>query len=127
MDPATVETIRAHDLAKGDALAAARIAGIQAAKETARIIPLCHPLALTHVAVNLTLLRDRIQVEARVESEGRTGVEMEALTATSAALLTLYDMAKSIDRAMVIGAIRVVDKTGGTRTDGYTDPLREDE
>ena len=126
MAPATFETLRSHDLAKGDALATARIAGIQAAKETARIIPLCHPLPLTHVAVELVLQNDRVQVEARVECEGRTGVEMEALPAASAALLTLYDMAKGIDRAMVISAIRVIDKTGGTRAESYTDPLAVD-
>lgn len=125
MSPDTIETLRAHDLAKGDALATARIAGIQAAKETSRIIPLCHPIALTHVHVGLTLLPDRIQVETRVESRGRTGVEMEALTATSVALLTLYDMAKGIDRSMVIHAVRVVDKTGGTHPEGFTDPLAD--
>ena len=126
MAPATIEALRAHELGKGDALATARIAGIQAAKETSRIIPRCHPLPLTHVAIDLSLLDDRVQVEAQVACEGRTGVEMEALTAASAALLTLYDMAKAIDRAMVIEAVRVIDKTGGTRAGGYADPLADD-
>lgn len=102
-------------LAKGDALATARIAAIQAAKETPRLVPLCHPLPLEHVAADLELQPDLPGVLARAEVvvTARTGAEMEALTAVGAALLTLYDMAKSIDRAMVIESIALDHKSGG--------------
>jgi cyclic pyranopterin phosphate synthase len=102
-------------LAKGDALAVARIAGIQAAKRTPEWIPLCHPLALTHVRVDLALdaARGGVGIEAAVATTGPTGVEMEALTAVAGAALTLYDMAKAIDRGMTIEAIELVSKVGG--------------
>jgi cyclic pyranopterin phosphate synthase len=102
---------------KGDVLATARIAGIMAAKKTAEIIPLCHPLALSSVEVDLTLDEKGVAVRATARLTGQTGVEMEALTAASAALLTVYDMAKAIDKVMVIGDIRLLSKTGGKSGD----------
>jgi cyclic pyranopterin phosphate synthase len=98
-------------------LAAVRIAGIQAAKRTAELIPLCHPLALSSVAVEVTVGRGRVDIEAVVETTDRTGVEMEALTACSVAALTLYDMAKSADRGMVIGDLALWEKSGGSSGD----------
>ncbi len=100
---------------KGDVLAVARLAGIMGAKKTADLIPLCHPLALSKVAVDLTLDPDLpgVQIEATVRTTGQTGVEMEALTAVSTAALTVYDMVKAVDKAMQIGGIRVVLKEGG--------------
>lgn len=100
---------------KGDVLAVARLAGIMGAKETARLIPLCHPLPVTKVAVELTLDPDLpgVRIEATVKTTGQTGVEMEALTAASTAALTVYDMAKAVDRAMEIGGLRVILKDGG--------------
>ena len=102
---------------KGDVLAAARIAGIMAAKKTAELIPLCHPLALTSVTLDFVPTETGIEATAKVALTGRTGVEMEALTAVSVALLTVYDMAKALDKAMVIGGIRLVEKTGGKSGD----------
>ena len=113
MADAARAAILAGDVPKGDVLAAARIAGIMAAKKTAELIPLCHPLALTSVTLDFAPTADGIEATARVALTGRTGVEMEALTAVSVALLTIYDMAKALDKAMVIGAIRLVEKTGG--------------
>lgn len=120
MQPATLQLIVAGDLPKGDVLAVARVAGIMAAKRTAEIIPLCHPLMLTHVAVELVpqpagegAMLAAILVEATVRTNGKTGVEMEALTAVSAAALTIYDMCKAVDRAMRISDIRVAQKRGG--------------
>jgi cyclic pyranopterin phosphate synthase len=101
------------NLKKGDALGAARIAGIMAAKRTSELIPLCHPIALTNVEVQCEPVDGHIDIRARAECIGKTGVEMEALTAVSVAALTLYDMAKAIDRAMAIGDIRLVYKAGG--------------
>ena len=100
---------------KGDVLAVARLAGIMAAKETARLIPLCHPLPITKVAVDLTLDPDLpgVRIEATVKTTGQTGVEMEALTAASIAALTVYDMTKAVDKAMEIGGTRVILKDGG--------------
>ncbi|HEU4821457.1 MAG TPA: cyclic pyranopterin monophosphate synthase MoaC [Qipengyuania sp.] len=98
---------------KGDALAAARIAGIMAAKRTADLIPLCHPLALDAVTVDFAVEADAIRVTATASLTGRTGVEMEAMTAASIALLTLYDMGKALDKAMVIEGVRLLAKTGG--------------
>ena len=115
MAPATLDTIRAGDAKKGDVIGTARIAGIMAAKRTHDLIPLCHPLALTKVAVEIEPDDDlpglRVRATARVN--GRTGVEMEALTAVSVACLTIYDMAKAIDRGMAITGIRLIEKTGG--------------
>jgi cyclic pyranopterin phosphate synthase len=109
--------IRTGAVKKGDPLQAARLAGIMAAKETSRLIPLCHPLALTHVAVELTPTRTGYTIEARVRTRGQTGVEMEALTAVSVAALTIYDMLKAADKAMVIGEVRLIEKRGGRSGD----------
>lgn len=98
---------------KGDVLAAARIAGILAAKKTAELIPLCHPLAIDAVTLDFALLETGVEATARVSLTGRTGVEMEAMTAVCVALLTIYDMAKALDKAMVIGPVRLLEKTGG--------------
>jgi cyclic pyranopterin phosphate synthase len=106
---------------KGDVLAVARVAGIQAAKRTSELIPLCHPLALTKVTVDLTVGATSIAVEATVETTGQTGVEMEALTAASVAALTVYDMCKSADRAMTITDVALWEKSGGKSGD-YTRP-----
>lgn len=115
MQPATLETIAARALKKGDALAVAQLAGIMAAKRTAELIPLCHPLPLSSVSVTLTPdpASNAVEIEATVKTTGPTGVEMEALTAVSVAALTLYDMAKAIDRGMRIEAVRLVRKSGG--------------
>ena len=115
MQPETLARIVGGALPKGDVLAAARLAGIMAAKRTAELIPLCHPLPLAAVEIDLTPDPGgtRLEVAATVRSSGRTGVEMEALTAVSVALLTLYDMAKSIDRGMRLTDIRLVHKSGG--------------
>jgi cyclic pyranopterin phosphate synthase len=113
MNGAAVRAIRERTVAKGDPLQTARIAGIMAAKRTSELIPLCHPLPLTRVEVDLTPRRDGYTIRARVATVGRTGVEMEALVAVSAAALTLYDMLKAIDRAMVIGPIQLEEKRGG--------------
>lgn len=115
MQPETLAIVASGTAKKGDVLGIARLAGIMAAKRTADLIPLCHPLSLSKVAVELTAdpARARIDIEASVKTTGPTGVEMEALTAVSVAGLTIYDMLKAIDRAMVIGEIRVVLKDGG--------------
>jgi cyclic pyranopterin phosphate synthase len=105
--------IRSGQVAKGNPLEAARLAAIMAAKRTADLIPLCHPLPITHVDVALRPRRDGYDIEARVKTSGQTGVEMEALVAVAAAALTIYDMVKAIDREMVIGDIRLVAKRGG--------------
>src|SRR4051812_17129909 len=115
MKAATLDAIRGNQIAKGDVLGVARIAGIMAAKKTAELIPLCHPLPLHDVDIVLTLDSSLPGVRAQATSRtvGRTGVEMEAMTAVSVALLTVYDMAKAIDREMVIGDIILLAKTGG--------------
>jgi cyclic pyranopterin phosphate synthase len=105
--------VRRGALAKGDPLQAARVAGILAAKRTAELIPLCHPLPLSHVAVDITATRTGFAIEARVKTTAQTGVEMEALTAVAVAALTLYDMVKAVDKEMVIGDICLVAKRGG--------------
>ena len=117
MSAEAVAALREGTLAKGDALAVARIAGIMAAKRTPDLIPLCHPIAISKVSVDLTLAADGVGVTATVATTGPTGVEMEALTAASAALLTVYDMAKAIDRGMVIETVRLVAKSGGRSGD----------
>lgn len=111
----TLELIASDGVAKGDVLATARVAGIMAAKKTPQLIPLCHPLNLGSVAVGLELDKEgnRVEIEARVSLAGRTGAEMEALTAVSIAALTIYDMCKGVDRDMVIGEIRLTRKSGG--------------
>ena len=117
MSPEALEAIRSGNAPKGDVLSTARIAGIMAAKRTADLIPLCHPLALTKVGVDFAWEEDGIAVTAIAQTTGQTGVEMEALTAASVALLTLYDMAKALDRAMVLGDIRLLEKSGGRSGD----------
>ena len=109
MAPQTTRRLR--DLPKGDALVTAQLAGIMAAKRTAELIPLCHPLPLTHVDVRLTLGEDAVEIESVAETTAQTGVEMEALVAASVAALTIYDMAKAIDREMEVDAVRLVEKT----------------
>lgn len=111
------EAIRSGNAPKGDVLSTARIAGIMAAKRTADLIPLCHPLALTNVGVEFDWEATGISVRATAATTGPTGVEMEALTAASVALLTLYDMAKALDRAMILGDIRLIEKSGGRSGD----------
>jgi cyclic pyranopterin phosphate synthase len=115
MAPATLDLILSGNAPKGDVLAAARIAGIMAAKRTHELIPLCHPLPLSEVTVEFEPSRDPpgVRVEATVKVDGKTGVEMEALTAVSVACLTIYDMAKAVDRAMSFSGIRLMEKTGG--------------
>jgi len=115
MLPSTLEHIIKGDHKKGDVLGIARVAGIMAAKKTADLIPLCHPLALTHVEIELTPQPDKSAVYclATVETRGQTGVEMEALTATQVALLTIYDMCKAVDRGMEMGGVRLLEKKGG--------------
>ena len=113
--PETLRLIQKGGVAKGDVLGTARLAGIMAAKRTPDLIPLCHPLALTSVTVELTCdpARNAVDISATCRLEGRTGVEMEALTAVSIAALTIYDMCKAVDRAMTIGDIRLTHKAGG--------------
>jgi cyclic pyranopterin phosphate synthase len=113
MSAEALASMRDGGMKKGDALAVARIAGIMAAKKTSELIPLCHPLPINRAAVEFAFEADAIAVTATVATEGKTGVEMEALTAVSIALLTLYDMGKGVDKAMVIEGVRLVSKTGG--------------
>ncbi len=115
MQPETLALIIQGSHKKGDVLGIARIAGIMAAKKTADLIPLCHPLSLTHVSLDFQIDEDNSAVLCRcsVASDGKTGVEMEALTATQIALLTIYDMCKAVDRGMVMGGIRLLEKQGG--------------
>ena len=117
MKSEVLEAIKANAMKKGDVLATARIAGIMAAKKTSDLIPLCHPLALTKVAVDFTFLDDGIKVSSMARLTGKTGVEMEALTACSVALLTIYDMAKAMQKDMVISDIRLLSKSGGKSGD----------
>lgn len=119
MAPATLAAIRDGAAPKGDVLAAARIAGIQAAKRTPELIPLCHTLLLTKVAIDFTIdeATSRVAITGTVRCNGQTGVEMEALTAVSVAALTIYDMAKALDKAMVIENIRLLEKAGGKSGD----------
>ena len=115
MQPATFALIASGGAKKGDVIGVARIAAIQAAKKTAELIPLCHPLPITRVAVEFALddVSSSVRCEAQVETLGRTGVEMEALTAVQVGLLTVYDMCKAVDRGMVIDGVRVLEKRGG--------------
>jgi cyclic pyranopterin phosphate synthase len=110
---AALRAIRAGKVKKGDPLQTARLAGIVAAKRTSDLIPLCHPLMLSHVDVEITRKRNGYAIQARVRTTGRTGVEMEALTAVAVAALTIYDMLKALDRTMIIGEICVMEKRGG--------------
>jgi cyclic pyranopterin phosphate synthase len=111
MSPGTAGKLRAGEMKKGDALAAAKIAGIMAAKRTSELIPLCHPLPIDDVAVDLEIIDESVSIRASVTCTARTGIEMEALTAVSVAALTLYDMCKAVDREMVIEGITLVSKT----------------
>ena len=117
MAEATVEAIRSRRTPKGDPLEVARLAGIMAAKRTSELIPLCHPLPLNHADVELDLRADGIAIVATASTDSKTGVEMEALAAASVAALTIYDMCKAIDKAMVITDIRLESKTGGRSGD----------
>ena len=111
MAPETAARLR--DLPKGDALATAQLAGIMAAKRTSELIPLCHPLPLSHVEVELEVTEDAVEITAAAATSAQTGVEMEALTAASIAALTVYDMAKAVDKGMVVESVRLVEKTKG--------------
>jgi molybdenum cofactor biosynthesis protein MoaC len=124
MRPETLERIRSGDVAKGDVLAVARLAGIMAAKRTAELIPLCHPLALTSVTVDLECVPERsaVEITATCRLRGRTGVEMEALTAASVAALTIYDMCKAVDRGMVVTDLRLLRKSGGKSGNWEAEP-----
>ena len=122
MQPETTSRVATNAITKGDVLAVARVAGIQAAKQTPMLIPLCHPLLVGSVFVNFTIGDDCVEVEAQVETVDRTGVEMEALTACAVAALTIYDMCKSVDRSMSIGELTLWEKTGG-RSGIYRRPV----
>ena len=122
MQPETTAKVASNAVTKGDVLGAARIAGIQAAKQTANMIPLCHPLLVGSVYVNFNLGDDHVEVEAQVETVDRTGVEMEALTTCAVAALTIYDMCKSSDRGMSIGELALWEKTGGRNGTWRRDP-----
>ena len=114
MQPETLELIRSGEVKKGDVLAVARVAGIMAAKKTAEVIPLCHPLPLTSAQIDFEFFNENmVKITAEVKTTYNTGVEMEALTAVSVAALTIYDMCKAVDRAMVIGEIKLEKKSGG--------------
>ena len=113
MSPDTASAIASGAVQKGDVLAVARVAGIQAAKQTSNLLPLCHPLLVGSVYVNFRIEDDHVEIETNVDTVDRTGVEMEALTACSIAALTIYDMCKSLDRGMVIGEVALWEKTGG--------------
>ena len=111
LKPATIRLIKANAIAKGDVLNTARLAGIQAAKRTSELIPLCHPMSLTHVDVDLKFGHSKIEITGTAKVAAQTGVEMEALTAVAVAALTIYDMCKAVDKEMVIGEIELVSKT----------------
>jgi len=111
--PEVIESIKSGTVPKGDVLATARIAGILAAKRTSELIPLCHPLPIDQVTVDFSIMDEGIEITSKVVSTGRTGVEMEALTAVSVAALTIYDMVKAADKSMKIGEIRLLEKSGG--------------
>jgi cyclic pyranopterin phosphate synthase len=113
MSAAALKLIRSGGVAKGDPLQAARLAGILAAKQTSNLIPLCHPLPLTHISIDLMATNNGYAIEARVRTTAQTGVEMEALTAVAVAALTIYDMVKAVDKEMVIGDMCLVEKKGG--------------
>ena len=114
MNPATLAAIAAGNAPKGDVLGTARIAGIMAAKKTGELIPLCHPLGLDAVNIDFELVENGVECTATASLTGKTGIEMEALTAVSVALLTVYDMAKALDKGMVIEGVRLIEKRGGT-------------
>ena len=109
--PATVALIRGNEIAKGDVIATARLAGIQAAKQTAHLIPLCHTIPLSEVKIDIEVAKDGADVTCSARTVAQTGVEMEALTGVSVALLTIYDMCKAVDKTMVIGEVKLLEKT----------------
>ncbi len=113
MEPSTVAKIASNEMAKGDVLAVARVAGIQGAKQTSQLIPLCHQLNISSVLVSFSLESDRVLVESVVDVIDRTGVEMEAMTACAVAALTIYDMCKAVDRSITIGDLKLWEKSGG--------------
>ncbi len=113
MSVETAAAVRRGDAPKGDVIGTARIAGVQAAKRTAELIPLCHPLPLSFVDVRIEVLEDRVEIETEARTTGQTGVEMEALTAASVAALTVYDMVKGIERGVEIAEVMLLEKTGG--------------
>ena len=113
MKPSTIDAIQGKGIKKGDVLSVAQVAGIMGAKRTSDLVPMCHPLMLTGVDIRFDVQVDRVLIEAVVKTTGKTGVEMEALTAVSVAGLTIYDMCKAIDKDMVIGEIKLMEKTGG--------------
>ena len=117
MSPQAIAAIKDGTAKKGDVLAVARVAGIMAAKRTSELIPLCHPVTLSSVSVNFDVMASAIAVTVKARSSGQTGVEMEALTAVSATLLTLYDMTKALDKAMIISDIKLLTKSGGKSGD----------
>lgn len=117
MSPETISAVREHRTPKGDPLETARLAGIMAAKRTGDLIPLCHPLPLTHIEVRATVTNEGVYIEAEAATQAQTGVEMEALTAASVAALTIYDMCKALDKAMTITDVRLEKKTGGKSGD----------
>ena len=117
MAAATLEKVRAGTMAKGDVLSVAQVAGIMAAKRTHELIPMCHPVALTGVDIAFTLEPEAVRIRATARCRGETGVEMEALTGVSTALLTIYDMCKAVDKGMELGEIHLVEKTGGKSGD----------
>ncbi len=119
MSSETVQAVREHTTPKGDPLEAARLAGIMAAKKTADLIPLCHPLPLTHVDVQARIEDEGVYLESSVSTNAQTGVEMEALTAVSVAALTIYDMCKALDKGMIISDLRLESKTGGKSGDYF--------
>jgi cyclic pyranopterin phosphate synthase len=131
MQPETTAKVAANAITKGDVLAVSRVAGIQAAKQAAQLIPLCHPLLVGAVTINFTIGDDYVEVETQVETVDRTGVEMEALTGCAVAALTVYDMCKSSDRSMVVGELALWEKTGGRsghwRRDAQGAPLAQAE
>ncbi|MFO8234888.1 MAG: cyclic pyranopterin monophosphate synthase MoaC [Bacteroidales bacterium] len=110
LQPATVEKIRKDELSKGSVLTVAEIAGVQAAKKTSDLIPLCHPLQLNHIRVTAQLTEEGVKIESSAEYTGKTGVEMEALTAVNVALLTVYDMCKAVDKSMIISDVKLIEK-----------------
>ena len=121
MTDQTLAMIRDGVHKKGDVIQVAQLAGIMAAKKTPDLIPLCHPLSLSHVSVDISLIENGLEITAECRLDGKTGVEMEALTAVSVAALTVYDMCKSVDKAMVIGPIKLVHKSGGKSGDYNAD------
>jgi cyclic pyranopterin phosphate synthase len=119
MSVETIEALKKQELQKGDVLGVARVAGIQAAKKTSDLIPLCHPLAVNFASVDFRIKESHVEIEATVKTSGKTGVEMEALTACSVTALTIYDMCKALDKSVTIEEIKLLEKTGGKSGDWH--------